>query len=736
MSVHTHSGRLIRSGRRNACPISDCKRTRDSDCSWTPDLERVFCHHAREGIQPGHRIGDYAFTGNTKDGRCAHFVRHREQLSLFKEPNRRTNVTPSLNGVSDPKPDNQQAVPKRLPITQIELAKCTSIPPTELKADSTALDKCAPKGKLICAWKHSSNQYVERWDLHGGKKRFLPHHLVDGVWKTGGGEAPWRVYRRTWETPIRDLWIVELEGEKCCEIAEGAGYVAITQPGHAHSTGLIADRYRELVELGCAGIIYIADNDKPGDEKAEKCRGAAAQVSLPFIVIRAAAVTPGIKAKGSIDDVDDPADFIARAKQLAEAELLKPQLSKGTFWKEIEAFKEEAKRLLGRNPDGTPICKPQDRAIELREWSRRHGPYLSNDDIRRVIHEARAELAGAVEMLTQDQEIDAPDETWLWQGILMRADSNMIISLPKVGKTTLLIALIQAWWNGAQSYLGQPLIGSCPPVVIVGPDMSRIRWMKLLSRFGLAEKSAAGKWRLLGPIKGLFSKSEAIQLDDAGLARIADLAATYPGGLFLFDSYTKLTSKLGLKEGANTYAGPAEDVQEVCAPHSITTVVLHHSGHSRQGEGAVAASRGTTALPAAFSQVINLAWFKRRESKADKRVLLETEGREEDLQLLILQNSEGWTLEGDAAKQLESLAKQEQEGKLSDAMADVLELCRERWKLLKWSTRKDVKESCDAYKDKDRKALRTLRSLESKGLLESKSVTTDVGTEIGFKPTE
>ena len=30
-------------------------------------------------------------------------------------------------------------------------------------------------------------------------------------------------------------------------------------------------------------------------------------------------------------------------------------------------------------------------------------------------------------------------------------------------------------------------------------------------------------------------------------------------------------------------------------------VVLHHSGHSRQGEGAVAASRGTTALPAAFS---------------------------------------------------------------------------------------------------------------------------------------
>ena len=357
-----------------------------------------------------------------------------------------------------------------------------------------------------------------------------------------------------------------------------------------------------------------------------------------------------------------------------------------------------------------------------------------------MIHEARALLAGALEMLTPEQEITAPEETWLWQGVLLKADSNMLISLPKVGKTTLLIAMIAAWFNGAQSYLGQPLVGTCPPVVIVGPDMPRIRWMKLLKRFGLAEQTTGGKWKLLGPIKGLFSKSEAIQLDDAGLARIADLASTHPGALFIFDSYTKLTSKLGYKEADSRFAGPAEDVQEVCAPHSITMVVLHHAGHSRQGEGAVAASRGSTALPAAFSQVINMAWFKRNESKTDKRVLLETEGREEDLQLLILQNTGGWTLEGDASEQLEALLKQEQEDKLSDAQADVLELCRERWQKLKRTTRGDVVQHCDAFKtkdgSKDRKALRTLRSLEGKGLLESKAETTDNGTEIAFKPTE
>ena len=164
--------------------------------------------------------------------------------------------------------------------------------------------------------------------------------------------------------------------------------------------------------------------------------------------------------------------------------------------------------------------------------------------------------------------------------------------------------------------------------------------------------------------------------------------------------------------------------------------MLHHSGHSRQGEGAVAASRGSTALPAAFSQVINLTWFKRKESKTDKRVLLETEGREEDLQLLILQNLGGWTLEGDASEQLEALFKQEQEDKLSDPQADVLELCRERWQELKRTTRRDVVQHCDGFKDKDRRALRYLRSLEDKGLLKSKADTTENGAEITFKPTE
>ena len=69
-------------------------------------------------------------------------------------------------------------------------------------------------------------------------------------------------------------------------------------------------------------------------------------------------------------------------------------------------------------------------------------------------------------------------------------------------------------------------------------------------------------------------------------------------------------------------------------------------------------------------------------------------------------------------------------------LADVLALCRERWQGLKRTTRRDVVQHCDGFKDKDRRALRYLRSLEDKGLLESKADTTENGTEITFKPTE
>ena len=73
MTVHSHSDRLIRSSRRNPCPV--CQRVKDGDCAFSPDRARVFCHHSRTDlIARVSQVGEYTFWGNTRDHRAAVFL--------------------------------------------------------------------------------------------------------------------------------------------------------------------------------------------------------------------------------------------------------------------------------------------------------------------------------------------------------------------------------------------------------------------------------------------------------------------------------------------------------------------------------------------------------------------------------------------------------------------------------------------------------------------------------------
>ena len=396
----------------------------------------------------------------------------------------------------------------------------------------------------------------------------------------------------------------------------------------------------------------------------------------------------------------------------------------------LKALDQEAGRLLLPSSE----VAPADRVIHLREIAREMGLSLRDGDLAKRIWNARRRAAGAIEMITPGNAVDAPEAVWLWEGMLMAADSNLLVSLPKVGKTTLLLAAIATWHFGSPDYLGQRFHGTCPPVVIVGTDMPRSRWMPLLGRFGLAEQLSERKWQLVpdGPIQGLFTQNEALYLDSAGLSRIAEVVAKNPGCLLLADSYSKLIGPLGLEERDASFAGPLGDLQEVIAPHGVTLALIHHAGHSRKGEGAVAASRGNTALPAAVSQVISMVWFNRQHNSPDRRVILETEGRGgEPLQLLIEQEQSGWVCHGDAASVLHQQAMEEAEASLTDRQCEVFELVRSRAETGAKTNYRAVREQ---LKIPDRQALRILRQLEKRGFLKAAHEASDTGSSIWFLP--
>ena len=371
----------------------------------------------------------------------------------------------------------------------------------------------------------------------------------------------------------------------------------------------------------------------------------------------------------------------------------------------------------------------KDRIVYLRDKAKNLGLNLRDSEIRAKIWEGRKRSKGLVTMLAPDMEINAPQEVWLVEDLIMKSDTNLLIASPKVGKTTLVIDLIGKWSRGVEdSYLGKKFIGKCPPVFIVGTAMPRSRWLPLLNRFGLAERIGKDKWKLLNPIVGLFTQNESLHLDDSGLSRIGELVSKHEGCLLLIDSYSKVVAPLGVKEADASFAGPIGDLQEVVAPFGVTTIGIHHSGKQSLGSGAVMASRGSTALPAAVSQVINLKWFNRDENRQDKRILLETEGRGMSLEAIILQTQYGFETEGNATDVIEKQKEKEKIARLQDSQAEVFEEVKDRRP--QEVTSGDIK---NALRIGDRSALRSLRALERKGLLISETRRTDKGRCVVFK---
>ena len=275
------------SSRSNPCPI--CGRTKDGDCRRGEEL--AICHQGKSHHPPGDlRRGEvidgndgqrWAFTGETTDGRALTFT------------------------VDKPRQNNARVVPLRPRITLARLAMPCTEPPAHL-----------PNGKRI---NYSPTQWVIVERKADGSKAHKPRHSGDGGKEIkSAGSEPWPLWRENEALEHGPgQWITEAEGEKCAAWLRAGGLVAVSQPGHDHKPESIERRYRKLVQAGVAGVLYLADNDKTGAQKAKRCSDAAAAVGLAFQMMPAVEVWPGLPAGGSIDNA--PGSAADRAAALLAA---------------------------------------------------------------------------------------------------------------------------------------------------------------------------------------------------------------------------------------------------------------------------------------------------------------------------------------------------------------------------------------------------------------------------------
>ncbi|MCP9914609.1 AAA family ATPase [Cyanobium sp. BA20m-14] len=270
----SHKSKLFNSSPLDPCPV--CGRDdAGGDCRISDDGALVLCHHGSTFSPPsGLKSGDvvlgkdlqsWAYDKETGDGRCSVFTLHKERALRLVEA-----VKPAITIA--------RLSPEAKPAKGIGTAAGTF-------------------------FSYSEGQRVQRQYKDDGEKIFWPQTKINGSFITGKGEAPWPLYGEALALASGG-WPLELEGEKCCDIASSIGLVAISQPGFlALSQELVAPRYERLRGAGVEGIVYLADNNEAGKRKAIALQAVAEAIGFPFVLLAAEDLWPDLPQGGSIDDL-------------------------------------------------------------------------------------------------------------------------------------------------------------------------------------------------------------------------------------------------------------------------------------------------------------------------------------------------------------------------------------------------------------------------------------------------
>ena len=692
---------LIPSGRHNACPV--CSRTKDRDCRTAADGESVICHHAKDLFVGQVVIGagdgmQWAFTGNTKDGRAGHFVLHKPRKGV-----------------------TTKAVPFDPPAQQVP-SLSPAPTPAPLPPEPPMLSRMVPREAQGSPFIYSDTLRTNRAPLPGGGKRFYCEHLTEGRWADGAGPDLWPVFHHD-DVTAAESWVIETEGEKCAEIIAAAGFVAISQPGHAHSVAQIQQRYAELAFEGLMGVVYLADADETGRRRADQAIEAAAAAELPLLVLHAGDLWPGLPDGESIDDapgtVADAIAIIEAAAIAAHAEAQQQDAERAAE-PAPEPPQEQARhakpkgkparveRRLGHNKRMRCMLRCiQVQAKRERNTLKRRARLLkvasdlglskliNRQEIAQQILEAKDEQQGQRfrAMSAADRlAMERPKVTWLVTGLIPANDLTIIGGRPKVGKTRFSLSVAAALLDGG-SVLDFECEGS-RPVVLVTDDQGDGDSADMLDALAIWEH------------QGLIW-SPNFRLTEADLDRLSDTVRANPGALVILDSLRSIGRSLQHGENDPEMGAILYDLKAEVIRAGGTLIVIHHCN---KGDGLVGteALSGHSAISGAANTIITMHYMPdgngRPVKDAPQRRIVREARSGQGFDLVISpQAGTGSFMRSGTFSEWQEMAKGEAEQaraqqRLTHLQRQVLEVLTEEW-----MTRRDVTEAVgETWEDRGR----------------------------------
>ena len=397
--------------------------------------------------------------------------------------------------------------------------------------------------------------------------------------------------------------------------------------------------------------------------------------------------------------------------------------------KNFALLKELAKKLL---TEKVPFVE---RNVLLRATAQEHGFIIRDNELMAIVATARKELRGGGMGVSQGQELYIPENSWAWESVIAARTFNVITALPKVGKSAFIAGFISSWKYGDGEFLGHKVFGDCPPVIIAGTDQPLCDWQGILKPAGLMKETKKDHYEVIDPVVKFWHRGEPIHLDEEGIELIERQTEKYKNALIFADSFSTLIGPLGLNENSEECVEPVHNLLERIEPYGATVVLIHHSSRGNAKERASMASRGTGALPAAASQLIQLEHFSK--VKTDHRVKVSTEGRNSRAIDLVVEQVDRsqWISHGTSADIAKEEKKDEQEAGLIDRQVTALAFLRDFWE----NSKKQIDPTQLAELMKDDlgqhprvQARSTLDQLVVKGLAEKMNISTPDRGKVSF----
>jgi len=363
---------------------------------------------------------------------------------------------------------------------------------------------------------------------------------------------------------------------------------------------------------------------------------------------------------------------------------------------------------------------------------------LNQQAIFGISGQARRELEGTQDGYSANEKIKIPKTKWLWEHLISEGNVSLVVALPKVGKSSLIGAFLGAMSCGNSEYLDKQITSNSKSIFILGTDQPLADWAEILIPVGLMKRTAEGEVELVDPLKRLWTMERPITLTEESIEKIHNLAVEEPNSIFVLDAFASLISGLGLDENHVDAVEPVRMFCEALAPTLATPVLLHHASGTNSNQRAVKASRGTKALPALASNVINLSWLM-PDDKSDNRIAVTTQGRSSKPVDMVIEQTDRsvWVNHGSSAEIQQELKLEKIESKLNPRQSLVLthvnEWCKDPWPTIAKVVSRELADEFGA--NANIKALATLDQLHKKGLIKKATFSTiEVGNYSAFYP--